>query len=92
MALKRLPKNPSRLRSESEQKLLKAIGRQVHKDLADKGKPVEWLAFEAETARSTVRRIFDGDGNIGIATLDRISRALGYADVIEFFKRLQARS
>ena len=88
MALKRLPKTPSRPRNESEQKLLRTIGRRVHKDLSDKGKPVEWLAFEAETARSTVRRIFGGEGNIGIATLDRIARALGYEDVIHFFKQL----
>lgn len=88
MALKRLPKNPSRPRDEGELKLLRVIGRKIHKDLHDKGKPVEWLAFEAETARSTIRRMFDGDGNIGIVTLDRVAKALGYKDVIDFFHQL----
>lgn len=88
MALKRLPKNPSRPMDEAESKLLRVIGRKIHKDLFDKGKPVEWLAWEAEIARSTVRRMFDGDGNIGIITYDRVAKALGYKDVLDFLRKL----
>ena len=85
MALKRLPKNQSKPRNDTEVRLLKAIGRKIHKDLFDKGKPIEWLGFEAEVARSTIRRMFDGE-NMSVLTLDRCARALGYKDVVEFFK------
>jgi hypothetical protein len=66
----------------------RTIGRKIHKELSNSDKSVEWLAFEADTARSTIRRIFDGSGNIGIVTLDRVARALGYKDVTEFFRSL----
>lgn len=84
MALKRLPKASSKPRNESEQRLLKSVGRKIHKDLYDMGKPIEWLGFEAEVARSTIRRIFDGE-NMSILTLDRCAKALGYKDIKEFF-------
>lgn len=82
------PRQSSRPREESEMKLLKTIGEQIYKDLFKKEKSVEWLGFESETSRATIRRIFDGDRNIGIVTLDRVSRALGYKSVVEFFKTL----
>jgi ribosome-binding protein aMBF1 (putative translation factor) len=88
MQKKRLPKSISRPRNDDEFKLLKKIGDRIHRDLAKKGRPVEWLAFEAETARSTIRRIFDGDANIGVVTLNRVAQALGYKDVVEFFQDL----
>lgn len=47
-------------------------------------KPFEWLGFEAEVARSTIRRIFDGE-NMSILTLDRCAKALGYKDIKDFF-------
>ena len=78
----------SKPRSDEELKLLKQIGRKVHKELSDMDKPVEWLAFQSEVARSTVRKIFDADSNIGILTLDRVARALGYKSVSDFLARL----
>ena len=84
----KLPRQISRPRSEQELKLLKAIARKIHSDLYNLGKPVEWLAFESETSRATVRRIFDADRNIGLITLDRVARAVGYADIIDFFRHL----
>lgn len=78
----------SRPRSPFEEKFLKRIGRKVHKDLYDLEKPIEWLAWEAEIARSTVQRVFEAKHNVGIVTLDRIAKALGYADVIEFLKTI----
>lgn len=69
-------------KSDDEHRFLKKIGRHVHKRLSELDKPVEWLSWESETSRATVRRIFDGDRNIGILTLDRVSRALGYKNGI----------
>lgn len=88
MSLKRLPKSESKPRTDAEFRLLKSIGRKIHKELYERDKSVEWLAFESDTARSTIRRIFDGDGNIGVVTLDRVAKALGYKDVTEFFREL----
>ncbi len=88
MAFKRLSKSESKPRTDEEFRLLKALGRKVHKELSDANQSVEWLAFEADTARSTIRRIFDGKGNIGVVTLDRVAKALGYKDVVDFFKSL----
>lgn len=78
----------SRPRTPLEEKLLKRIGRKIHKDLYELGKPIEWLAWEAEIARSTVQRVFDADRNVGIVTLDRIAKALGYADVVAFLNTI----
>ncbi len=83
-----LPRATSKPREEDELKLLKLIGRRIHFDLHRLGKPVEWLAFESETSRATVRRVFDADRNIGVVTLHRIAKALGYAGVVQFFKGL----
>lgn len=88
MAKKRLPKSESKPRTEAEFRLLRRIGAKLHKDLYELGEPVEWLAFESDTARSTIRRMFDGEGNIGVVTLDRVVRALGYEDVLDFFREL----
>lgn len=80
--MKTLEKNTSSPRSDAEFRFLKRIGQRIHKRLHDMGKPVEWLAFESETSRATVRRIFDADRNVGILTVDRVARALGYKDGI----------
>lgn len=66
--------------SPEEIRLLKRIGQGIHKHLHDMGETVEWLAWESETSRATVRRIFDADRNVGVLTLDRVARALGYKD------------
>ena len=78
----------SKPRDESEQKLLKKIGRKIHKNLYDEGKPIEKLAWESGIARSTVQRVFDANRNVGILTLDRIAKGLGYKNVIEFLNTL----
>ena len=88
MSSKRLPKTKSTPRNDAEIRLLKAIGRKLYKEVYDQEKPIEWLGFEAEVARSTVRRILDGE-NMSILTLDRCARALGYKDgIIGFLKDL----
>lgn len=68
--------------SPEEMRLLKRIGQRVHKHLYDLNRTVEWLAWESETSRATVRRIFDADRNVGVLTLDRVAKALGYKDGI----------
>lgn len=80
-------KQKSNPRTDEEIKLLKSIGSRIHKELYQLGKTVEWLAFESETSRATIRRIFDADRNIGVVTLDRVAKALGYEDIIEFLKK-----
>jgi len=82
------PKQSSRPREDDELRLLKSIGERIYKDLYHAGKSVEWLGFESITSRATIRRIFDGDRNIGIVTLDRVVKALGYKNIVEFFKKL----
>ena len=81
------PRSQSKPRNDEELRLLKLIGRKIHQELYNLNKPVEWLAWESETSRATIRRIFDADRNIGVITLDRVSKALGYKNVVEFFKR-----
>jgi hypothetical protein len=76
--MKTREKNSSSPRSEEELRFLRRVGQRIHKKLHDIDKPVEWLAWESETSRATVRRIFDADRNVGILTLDRVARALGY--------------
>jgi hypothetical protein len=88
MQHKSFPKTQSSPRNDAEFRLLKSIGRKIHTELSRKEKPVEWLAFESETSRATIRRIFDADRNIGVVTLDRVARALGYKDVTDFFKSM----
>lgn len=78
--MKAREKNTSTPRSQEEFRLLKRIGQRIHKRLNDLNEPVEWLAWESETSRATVRRIFDADRNVGVLTLDRVARALGYKD------------
>jgi hypothetical protein len=80
--MKAREKNTSSPRSQEEFRFLKRIGQRIHKRLSDINKPVEWLAWESETSRATIRRIFDADRNVGILTLDRIARALNYKDGI----------
>ncbi len=87
MAPKRLPKAKSTPRNDAETRLLKAIGQKIQKELYDKELVIERLSFEAEVARSTIRRMFDGE-NMSVLTLDRCAKALGYKDVIEFFKNM----
>ena len=85
--MKKLPKRTrttSKPRNKNEELLLKRIGQKIHKDLYDLDKPVEWLGWESETARSTIQRVFDANRNVGILTLDRVAKGLGYKDVIEF--------
>ena len=81
------PRQSSKPKSDDELKLLKSIGEKIYKDLYRLEKPVEWLAFESETSRATVRRVFDADRNVGLVTIDRITKALGYKDLVDFFKR-----
>lgn len=66
--------------SAEEIRLLKRIGQRIHKHLHDKDETVEWLAWESDTSRATIRRIFDANRNVGVLTLDRVARALGYKD------------
>lgn len=73
-------KSSSRPQSDAELRLLKRVGQRVHKKLFDLDKPVEWLAWESETSRATIRRIFDADRNVGLVTLNRIALALGYKE------------
>ena len=80
--MKSREKNNPTPKSSEELRLLKRIGQRIHKHLHDNNKPVEWLAWESETSRATVRRIFDADRNVGLLTLDRVAKALGYKDGI----------
>ena len=82
------PRATSKPRDESEQKLLQKIGRKIHQDLYDEGKPIEHLAWESEVARSTVQRVFEANRNVGILTLDRIVKGLGYKSIIEFLNTI----
>lgn len=78
--MKTREKGLSSPRSEAELRFLRRIGQRIHKHLYDMDKQVEWLAWESETSRATIRRIFDADRNVGILTLDRVARALKYRD------------
>lgn len=74
--------------NKAEKQLLEQIAAKIRKDLYDLEKPLEWLAWEAEVARSTVQRVLDADRNIGIITLDRVAKGLGYKNIVEFLSEL----
>lgn len=80
--MKKREKNLPEPKSPEEVRLLKRIGESIHKRLHELDKTVEWLAWESGTSRATIRRIFDADRNIGILTLDRVAKALGYKNGI----------
>lgn len=64
--------------SPEETKFLKKIGERVLKRFSETEETIEWLAWESDTSRATIRRIFDAERNIGILTLDRVAKALSY--------------
>lgn len=68
--------------------ILRRVGLRIGKDLFEKSKSVEWLSFESDVARSTLREIIAGRSNPRILTLKRVTDALGYKGLEEFFKKL----
>jgi hypothetical protein len=70
--------------------LLRRIGLQIHKDLFKDRKPVEWLSFKSGVARSSIREIIAGRSNPRILTLEALSTALGYQDVVEFLAAVRS--
>lgn len=78
----------SRPREDYEFKLLRQIGLKIKNEIVHHNTNVDRLAVESETSRGTVRRALKGEINIGLITLDRIAKAFGYKDVIEFLKDL----
>ena len=83
-----IPKNQSAPRDDKERKLIKKIGDKIRQDLHDKEKPIKWLAFKADTGRATIRRIYDGKSNVGLLTLHRLAKGLGYKDVFDFLSKI----
>lgn len=75
-------------RNESEKKLLKKISKKIRSDLHEMGKTLEWLGWESDTSRSTIRRILEAEKNMGLLTLDRISKALGHKGVEHFLREI----
>ena len=89
--MRKLPKSKprsSKPREGDELKLMKRIGRRIHKDAYEQNFAQDRLAVEAEVSRHTLERIFKGEDNIGIITLHRVSKALGYKGIIDFIKNL----
>jgi len=78
----------SRPREEDEFKLLRKVGLKIKNEIVRHNTNVDRLAVESETSRGTVRRALKGEINIGLITLDRIAKAFGYDDVIDFLKAL----
>lgn len=74
--------------SQAEKKLLTQIASKIRKDLYNLDKPLEWLAWESEVSRSTVQRVLDANRNIGIVTLDKIAKGLGYKSAIELLSQI----
>lgn len=74
--------------ANAEKKLLEKIAKKVRRDLHDLDKPLEWLAWESELARSTIQRVLDAERNVGIITLDRICKSLGYTGIAKFLETI----
>ena len=68
--------------------LLRKIGLRINRDLFGQKKSVEWLAFECDIARSTLREIIAGRSNFRILTLKNIAEGLGYKSIEEFLRHL----
>ena len=66
---------------------LKQLGLRISTSLAEQKRSVDWLALNAQTARSTLREILAGRSNLRILTLTRISNALGFKSVPEFLRQ-----
>ncbi len=75
--------------SRSEELLLKQIGLLLHRNLFERGKPVEWLSFKSGVARSSIREIIAGRSNSRILTLHSLARSLGFNDVIEMLEKVR---
>lgn len=89
--MQKLPKSKprsSKPREKDELKLMQRIGSRIHKDAYEQDIPKDRLAVEAEVSRHTLERIFKGQDNIGIITLHRVSKALGYKGVVDFLEQL----
>ncbi len=81
-------KRLQQLSAQAEERFLKKIGLKIHKNLFDQDKPVEWLAFRAGVARSSIREIMAGRSNPRILTLSAIAEALGYRGLVDFLQDL----
>lgn len=68
--------------------LLRKIGLRINRELFEQKKSVEWLAFEADIARSTLREIIAGRSNLRVLTFKNIAEGLGYKSIEEFLKSL----
>lgn len=77
------------VKSDAEKRFLKKIGLQIAYDLEnrfDEPRPVEWLSWETEIARSALREIIAGRSNPKTLTLFAISNAFGYKSMTDFLK------
>lgn len=81
-------KKSSLVLNQAEKKLLEKIAKKIRKDLYELDKPLEWLAWESELARSTIQRVLDAERNVGIITLDKISKSLGYSGIANFLETI----
>ena len=73
--------------SDKEKLSLKKIGLKISYDLENKfsdKRPVEWLSWETNVARSALREIMAGRSNPKVLTLLAISEAFEYDCVSDF--------
>jgi hypothetical protein len=80
--------SPKSSMSATEKRLLKRVGQKIHKQLHEKGKPVEWLAFSVGLARSSIREIIAGRSNPKLITLHQIALGLGYKTLSDFLSEV----
>ena len=81
-------KQSTKPRNNAEKELLKRVGKKLKADLVKQGFSVAGFALDSDTSRGSVRRVFAGESNVTLLTLDRMAKTLGYEDAIEFLKNL----
>ena len=95
--LKEVPKNSKKAKkrgikreyeySFKEKRILKKIGLKIAYDLENRlneKRPVEWLSWEANVARSALREIMAGRSNPKFLTLLAVSEAFKYKSLQDF--------
>ena len=81
-------KQSTKPRNNAEKELLKRVGKKLKNELVKQGFSVLKFAIESDTSRGSVRRVFAGESNVTLLTLDRMAKTLGYEDAIEFLRKL----
>ena len=73
-----------------DQRLIKRIGRKIHRELHRRAETSETFSKQVAVARSTLREIIAGRSDARILTLRAIALGLGYSSVKDFLSDIES--